>query len=153
VQWASSTVRLKLGHEIAHRQKFFADLHPLAVEDVLQSSTRKRSKVDYYPKHLFLCVLCHSLARDGEVIPFNTPPLSRTFTNLPRSTSPVSFTEKDKRISDEIADNREDERTMCEPSNPVPRKGLRRFFNDLEKGSAERFGWTRFGSSQKAVRI
>ncbi|EIN14275.1 hypothetical protein PUNSTDRAFT_129907 [Punctularia strigosozonata HHB-11173 SS5] len=38
------------------------NLHPLAVEDVLHTPRHSRSKSDYYNQHLFLRVLCHSLA-------------------------------------------------------------------------------------------
>ncbi|KAI6136115.1 hypothetical protein F5141DRAFT_996716 [Pisolithus sp. B1] len=37
------------------------DLHPLAVEDVLHRRSHLRSKADYYPKHLFIQVLSHTL--------------------------------------------------------------------------------------------
>ncbi|KAI6031234.1 hypothetical protein BKA83DRAFT_4197471 [Pisolithus microcarpus] len=37
------------------------DLHPLAVEDVLHRRSHLRSKADYYPKHLFVQVLSHTL--------------------------------------------------------------------------------------------
>ncbi|KAI9513096.1 hypothetical protein F5148DRAFT_466834 [Russula earlei] len=37
------------------------DLHPLSVEDVLHWGGHALSKADYYPKHLFIRVLCHSL--------------------------------------------------------------------------------------------
>ncbi|KIJ20331.1 hypothetical protein PAXINDRAFT_127039 [Paxillus involutus ATCC 200175] len=37
------------------------DLHPLAVEDVLHQRRQARSKADYYPKHLFIRILSHTL--------------------------------------------------------------------------------------------
>ncbi|KAI0937315.1 hypothetical protein AcW1_001327 [Taiwanofungus camphoratus] len=58
------------------------DMHPLALEDVLHQSRNSRSKADYYPQHLFLRILCHSLSSD-EADPFDT-----SFTELPRSDSP-----------------------------------------------------------------
>jgi hypothetical protein len=42
------------------------ELHPLALEDVLNGNPHTRSKADYYPRHLFLRVLCHELATDDE---------------------------------------------------------------------------------------
>ncbi|KAG8813777.1 hypothetical protein FRC17_001431 [Serendipita sp. 399] len=36
-------------------------LHPLSIEDILHSGATTRSKADYYSRHLFLHVLCHSL--------------------------------------------------------------------------------------------
>ncbi|KAF9225244.1 hypothetical protein BS17DRAFT_778349 [Gyrodon lividus] len=41
------------------------DLHPLAVEDVLHQRRQARSKTDYYPKHLFIRLLSHTLENFG----------------------------------------------------------------------------------------
>jgi Mg2+ and Co2+ transporter CorA len=68
------------------------NLHPLSLEDVLNSRSHNRSKVDYYHKHMFLRVLCHSLASDEDV----SPSYDSTLTDLPRSSSPVPFSEKDQ---------------------------------------------------------
>lgn len=40
---------------------FRADLHPLAVEDVLYARRTSLSKADYYSAHLFISTLCHSV--------------------------------------------------------------------------------------------
>ncbi|KAJ7513039.1 magnesium transporter [Mycena galericulata] len=65
------------------------DLHPLALDDVLRSHPRARSKADYYAQHLFLRVLCHELA-DGVA---EEPPEASDLmiTNLPRSESPTGL--------------------------------------------------------------
>ncbi|KII94236.1 hypothetical protein PLICRDRAFT_101518 [Plicaturopsis crispa FD-325 SS-3] len=63
------------------------DLHPLALEDVL-SVRSTRSKCDYYPKHLFLRMLCHTLGREEDEGP-NMADELETVTDLPRSESPV----------------------------------------------------------------
>ncbi|KAJ7632300.1 hypothetical protein FB45DRAFT_746461 [Roridomyces roridus] len=42
----------------------YVDLHSLALEDILQDDPHHQSKADYYPQHLFLRVLCHTL-HDG----------------------------------------------------------------------------------------
>lgn len=42
------------------------DLHPLSLESVLQHRGNARSKADYYTKHLFLRVLCHTLSEDDD---------------------------------------------------------------------------------------
>ncbi|KAF4606103.1 hypothetical protein EYR38_000148 [Pleurotus pulmonarius] len=42
------------------------DLHSLALEDVLQEQGHNHSKADYYQNHLFLRILCHSLASDTD---------------------------------------------------------------------------------------
>src|SRR5258708_36792656 len=48
---------------------FSIDLHPLALEDVLNGNPDTRSKADYYARHLFLRVLCHELASDEDPTP------------------------------------------------------------------------------------
>ncbi|KZT02232.1 uncharacterized protein LAESUDRAFT_685689, partial [Laetiporus sulphureus 93-53] len=58
------------------------DMHPLAIEDVLTHRQHTGSKVDYYPQHLFLRVLFHSLASS------NAPSPDVSFTDLSRSESP-----------------------------------------------------------------
>jgi Mg2+ and Co2+ transporter CorA len=63
------------------------DLHPLALEELLQHPNRLRSKADYYPQHLFLRVLSHTLAKDKEVV-------ESYIDNLPRSESPEPMDEK-----------------------------------------------------------
>jgi hypothetical protein len=95
VQWPSNTVRetLSICIYIWLIYFFLADLHPLSLEDVLNTRSHKRSKVDYYPKHLFLRVLCHSLATEDEVF---APSAGFTLTDLPRSSSPAPFSEKDR---------------------------------------------------------
>ncbi|KAH8094648.1 hypothetical protein BXZ70DRAFT_946975 [Cristinia sonorae] len=57
------------------------DMHPLALEDVLHQRGHARSKADYYQKHLFLRILCHTLSHD-EVDGADS------VTHLPRSASP-----------------------------------------------------------------
>ena len=72
---------------------FNQDMHPLSVEDLLHHRTgHALSKADYYPKHLFIRVLCHTLgstASQGSG-PDAPPPV----TGLPRSASPSRFDEK-----------------------------------------------------------
>ncbi|KAH6911137.1 hypothetical protein BKA70DRAFT_1099837 [Coprinopsis sp. MPI-PUGE-AT-0042] len=42
------------------------DLHSLALEDILHESGHNHSKADYYPEHLFVRILNHTLAPDYE---------------------------------------------------------------------------------------
>ncbi|PCH34323.1 hypothetical protein WOLCODRAFT_135642 [Wolfiporia cocos MD-104 SS10] len=58
------------------------DIHPLALEDILSQRHHTRSKVDYYPQHLFLRILCHSLSTEEATSP------DVSITDLPRSASP-----------------------------------------------------------------
>ena len=67
-----------------------ADLHPLALEDVLTQRGHARSKADYYPQHLFIRVLNHTLAAEDERAGGNT-----TFAHLPRSESPSPMDDDD----------------------------------------------------------
>jgi hypothetical protein len=57
--------------------------------DVLYQRGQSRSKVDYYSKHLFLCILRHELGEpdDLNALLLTTP----TLTELPRSSSPPPF--------------------------------------------------------------
>jgi hypothetical protein len=59
-----------------------ADLHPLALEDVLHQHAHARSKADYYNQHLFLRILCHALTSRDDGIPDSMDP------TIPRSSSP-----------------------------------------------------------------
>lgn len=88
-------------------------MHPLALEDLLHFRKNARSKVDYYNKHLFLRVLCHTLCSDEEAATGATPPSSMT--DLPRSSSPVpmdadeedeasSWEDRKDRVDEEITD-------------------------------------------------
>ncbi|KAG8904461.1 hypothetical protein FRC01_008717, partial [Tulasnella sp. 417] len=43
-----------------------SDLHPLAIEDIYSGEKIARSKVDYYPQHIFLRLLCHLPRRQGK---------------------------------------------------------------------------------------
>jgi hypothetical protein len=118
------------------------ELHPLALEDVLHATPSKRSKVDYYTKHLFLRILCHSVPRDGEVTLINAPVFDlhpHTTTDFPRSDSPDPFVDKDYQGLREIVGNGGDKSMMIDSSNSTPKKGFRaRFFGDLEKGPHEK---------------
>lgn len=42
-------------------------MHPLAIEDLIHSHGRGRSKADYYPKHLFLRMMCHRIAPEDDL--------------------------------------------------------------------------------------
>jgi Mg2+ and Co2+ transporter CorA len=85
---------------------FHLDLHPLALEDVLhQPRSAFLSKADYYARHLFLRVLCHTLAdqhteEDNEksggqdsIIYANPATKKGTTSGLPRSSSPEPMDE------------------------------------------------------------
>lgn len=61
-----------------------ADIHPLALEDVLHRRDQARSKADYYMKHLFIRILRHTLAPENDH-DANVP----KFTNAPRCASPL----------------------------------------------------------------
>ena len=64
-----------------------ADLHPLALEDVLHQRGHARSKADYYPQHLFIRVLIHTLATDDDA--------ASSISHLPRSESPSNIGDDD----------------------------------------------------------
>lgn len=88
-----------------------SDMHPLAVEDLLHVRQGARSKADYYQRHLFLRILCHTLTSDEEASN------SSSVTHLPRSSSPLPFDDEDDEdensstYEDSMAKG-EDEKTM-----------------------------------------
>lgn len=92
------------------------NLHPLALEDVLHQRGHARSKADYYTQHLFLRILSHSLASDDEVV-------SSTFTDFPRSASPVDMEPSDHKYRDsERSTEEDDERTVYGNSSAMNSK-------------------------------
>lgn len=57
------------------------EIHPLAIEDMLHGRQTYSSKADYYTKHLFIRMLCHTLKDDDDISP-NVKPQ-----HAPRATS------------------------------------------------------------------
>ncbi len=74
-------------------------MHPLSVEDILHLGGHTLSKADYYPNHLFIRVLCHTVGSANSTPQGSTTTAgsiglssaSPPFTNIPRSTSPHHF--------------------------------------------------------------
>jgi hypothetical protein len=89
---------------------FLEDMHPLSVEDVLFRGGHALSKADYYPNHLFIRVLCHTLGGSTHYTSQGSKttaglevlPSSPQLTDLPRSTSPLRVDEK-RGQADEVA--------------------------------------------------
>ncbi|KAL5494805.1 hypothetical protein ACEPAI_267 [Sanghuangporus weigelae] len=117
------------------------DIHPLALEDVLhQRGNQARSKADYYPRHLFIRILRHTLGSDSdddderETV---APPITR----LPRSTSPDVMREGDEGDGySSTAGDWPDEKTLADSKLSAMRKGslrLRKTNLDLEQGKHE----------------
>ncbi|CAA7265883.1 unnamed protein product [Cyclocybe aegerita] len=52
------------------------NLHSLALEDILHERGHNHSKVDYYPGHLFLRILCHTVDLDDESASPSSSPLN-----------------------------------------------------------------------------
>ena len=74
------------------------DMHPLSVEDVLHLGGHTLSKADYYPKHLFIRVLCHTIGSANGTSQLSAMATGSTglsssppFTDIPRSASPQHF--------------------------------------------------------------
>lgn len=84
---------------------FSKDMHPLSVEDVLHHGGHALSKADYYPKHLFIRVLSHTLGSTNGTSQGPIPALSSStpFPDVPRSASPQPLDEK-LGILDPLAD-------------------------------------------------
>jgi hypothetical protein len=73
-------------------------MHPLSVEDVLHLGGHTLSKADYYHKHLFIRVLCHTLGSANYTSQGSTTAAgsiglssSASFNDIPRSASPHHF--------------------------------------------------------------
>lgn len=110
-RWLSSMVccdSRKMCTRDSH-ESCISDMHPLALEDVLHFRKNARSKADYYMKHLFLRVLCHTLCSDEELAETSS---ESSFTNLPRSSSPTPMEYEDEDASFDDIKQREDERAM-----------------------------------------
>ncbi|KDN48128.1 hypothetical protein RSAG8_03144, partial [Rhizoctonia solani AG-8 WAC10335] len=60
------------------------DLHPLSLDTVINGRQNARSKADYFPQHLFIHILSHTLAEDDNVASKKSAPPTRE-TNLTES--------------------------------------------------------------------
>lgn len=60
-------------------------LHSLALEDILHERGYSYSKVDYYPGHFFVRVLCHSVVTDNSDTPEPTPLLASPLKRSPQN--------------------------------------------------------------------
>ena len=121
-----------------------ADLHPLALEDVLHQRGHARSKADYYPQHLFIRVLIHTLATDDDA--------ASSISHLPRSESPTNIGDDDdddddseyqfgkKPYVDGLPIEEDDEKTVYGSANPSR-------FSTMKHGTSVR---RRFGRSERA---
>ncbi|KAL5533783.1 hypothetical protein ACEPAG_243 [Sanghuangporus baumii] len=117
------------------------DIHPLALEDVLhQRGNQARSKADYYPRHLFIRILRHTLGSDNNEED-DRETVAPSITRLPRSTSPDVMHEANggDDYSSATADW-PDEKTLADSKLSTMRKGslrLRKTNSDLEQGKHE----------------
>lgn len=100
-----------------------ADLHPLALEDILHQHGHARSKADYYNKHLFLRVLCHALTHRTDCVPDMLDP------EIPHSSSPEPITVEDEKIGSE----EDEEHTIFGGSALVSRFSTTREMSSITK--------------------
>ncbi|RPD82705.1 hypothetical protein L226DRAFT_476045 [Lentinus tigrinus ALCF2SS1-7] len=121
------------------------DLHPLALEDVLHQRGHARSKADYYPQHLFLRMLVHTLGSDDDAAS------SSSISHLPRSESPTNISDDyddddseyqlgKKPFVDGLPLEEDDEKTMYGSANPSR-------FSTMKHGASMR---RRFGRGERA---
>jgi hypothetical protein len=96
-----------------------SDMHPLAVEDLLHVRKASRSKADYYHQHLFLRILCHTLASEDDMSSGDVA--TDSVTRLPRSESPLPFDEDDLSDDDEDSTGKVDEEKTLYGSQPTSR--------------------------------
>ncbi|KAH7922677.1 hypothetical protein BV22DRAFT_1197242 [Leucogyrophana mollusca] len=82
------------------------DLHPLALEDVLHNRGHSRSKTDYYLRHLFIRVLCHTLGdSDDDRFSKFIPEDSSDQRSNTRATSPGPMTSMDYKRSKTLSES------------------------------------------------
>ncbi|OCB88993.1 hypothetical protein A7U60_g3800 [Sanghuangporus baumii] len=132
------------------------DIHPLALEDVLhQRDNQARSKADYYPRHLFIRILRHTLGSDSEDED-ERETVAPSITRLPRSASPdvMRDGDEDDDYYSSAAGDWPDEQTLAGSKLSTMRKRslrLRKTNLDLEQGKHEtiRGGRTPLKSRQK----
>ncbi|TBU27626.1 hypothetical protein BD311DRAFT_723910 [Dichomitus squalens] len=72
------------------------DLHPLALEDVLHQRGHPRSKADYYPQHLFVRILVHTLASAAAEVDDRASDDTAAFARGPRSESPAPMDDEEE---------------------------------------------------------
>ncbi|KAI0701239.1 hypothetical protein C8T65DRAFT_741768 [Cerioporus squamosus] len=104
------------------------DLHPLALEDVLHQRGHARSKADYYPQHLFVRVLIHTLSNESDA--------SSSISHLPRSESPTNIGDDDEddddsefqfgKLADGLPIEDDDEKTVFGSTNPSRLSSMKR---------------------------
>ncbi|KAK1224442.1 hypothetical protein PQX77_012664 [Marasmius sp. AFHP31] len=143
------------------------NIHPLALEDVFHARANTRSKADYYPKHLFLRVLCHELGHDDEdeeerQMRCGTAAVAGSTLvddiDIPRSSSPEPLTEEDKMKMDFM----DEDKTLYYGSAPASRTSTTNMRNkrnkmmarDVESGRGGLFSFipTRTDTRRKRVR-
>lgn len=108
-----------------------ADLHPLALEDVLHQRGHARSKADYYHQHLYLRILCHALAGGDEGSTESVEPM---MSDVPRSYSPGPMSEEEEEVvmgggggvSGIYGSEGDEEQTMYGESAPISRMSTKR---------------------------
>lgn len=137
-----------LSFSILPNSTFNQDLHPLALEDIFHTRSQNRSKADYYPKHLFLRVLCHQLGEPDE-IDGSSSSQSPTLTGELRSASPLPMEEPE----DDSEDFNEKDDVTLHGSGPNSRQSTTRkkkrmlFLNRNEKDLEAMMGPESSGSS------
>ena len=106
------------------------DVHSLALDDVLHAQGYNLSKADYYQSHLFLRILCHSLASDDDNA--CTSHVYDPISEFPRTSSPTAMTQDEiERRHDEGEDENEDD------EKPNKQTAFRRIFTRHVLGDIE----------------
>lgn len=104
------------------------DLHPLAVEDILHPRGQSRSKTDYYPKHLFIRVLSHTLYDPDSPGTYEAPgdlvaePSQELREPIRRESSPGPM-DPDEKDNPQQNGSDEDRTVLGSPSTPWSRVG------------------------------
>lgn len=82
----------------------FSEIHPLVIEDVIHGRQTYSSKADYYNKHLFVRMLCHTLKADDDHSP-NTiePNAPRPAVSRSNTTPPPAYESRTGTVSENQA--------------------------------------------------
>ena len=83
----------------SHPSDAMSDIHPLALENMLQTRRHDRSKADYFRQHLFIRVLRHTLVEEEPDCDDDTSLEALEGIEIPRSASPSPIEPGEQRLA------------------------------------------------------
>lgn len=125
------------------------EIHPLVMEDILHGRQTYSSKADYYNKHLFIRMLCHTLKAEDDHSPnIIEPNAPRPHVNRSNTTPPPAYSSRTGTMTENQA--AVDHKFASEDDVSAPKGGLfRRQAMPSEPGSRVRtLAGTSFSGAQ-----